>query len=77
MTTLTDLGYNEFGMSPLVGGVSSLISTQNVGSISGSKIVGGRLSSLDGKTYFDMDKEKVILISDDSAIPIIMIGKLS
>lgn len=77
MTTLADLGYNEFGMSPLVGGTTGLISTQNIGSISGSKIVGGRLSSLDGKTYFDMDKEKRILISDDSAIPVIMIGKLN
>jgi len=76
MTTLADLGYNEFGMSPLIGGAGSLISTQNVSSLSGSKIVGGRIASSDGKTFFDMDNEKRILISDDSGIPRIMIGKL-
>ena len=74
MTTLTDLGYNEFGMSSLVGGATSLISTQNIGSISGSKIVGGRIASADGKTYFDLTERRIIV--NDGENDRVLIGKL-
>lgn len=75
MTTLEQLGYNEFGMKPLIGEVKNAISTSNIRSVSASKIVGGRLSSVDGKTYLDLDSLKRLVINDGDTDRVI-VGRL-
>ena len=72
MTTLADLGYNEFGMNPLITGSSSLIGTQDIGSVSGSKIVGGRITSADGKMVIDLTKREIILFDKDNIAKMLM-----
>lgn len=64
MTTLADLGYNEFLQNPLIAPASNTVLSQNIQSISGSKIKGGRIASSDGKSYLDLDKLKRLVIND-------------
>ena len=77
MTDLYDLGYKEFLQSPLIPTqlAGGLISTSNIRTISGSKIRGGRLSSTDGRSYFDMDILQRLQFAD-ATNPRILIGKI-